>query len=283
MYADAPTPQRVAMIDGDMMLRQNMDELFDMELPSNEIAAIHACVCNLDKSAWAPASWTRENCPWTHQTHPSALEGGADPAHTEPHTYTLLNAGLVLLHPLTDEMQRILAFLASPDPATRQKVSSWMFPEQDFLADQYRGRWRSLSWRYNGYKTMRYWHGAFWRDDAVKNVHYIIDKPWQRRPARVLGRADPGLPTPPPSATLSRAGTPPPQPAQSGRYTVDHAGKYAEPLACELGKDKEHADAVTHGWWWDEYEEMRDSMLGDEAAGKASERVRLYMEGLTAK
>ncbi len=49
--------QRVAMIDGDMMLRQNMDELFDMDLRPDEIAAIHACVCNLDHSAWAPKSW----------------------------------------------------------------------------------------------------------------------------------------------------------------------------------------------------------------------------------
>lgn len=239
---------------------------------------------------------TRENCPWTHQSHPSALEKGADPAHSEPHTYTLLNAGLVLLHPAAAEMARILAYLSDPDPAAAAKIGAWMFPEQDFLADQYRGRWRSLSWRYNGYKTMRYWHGAFWRDDAVKNVHYIIDKPWQRRPQRVgsdtppaaqaLTRPDTGLPTPPPSAGLSRATTPPPRPpapAQTHRYTVDHAGKYAVPLACELGKDKEHADAVTHGWWWDEYEEMRDGMLADEAAGKAGSRVRRYMEALTAK
>jgi alpha-N-acetylglucosamine transferase len=49
--------QRVALIDGDMMLRKNMDELFDIPLAIDEIAATHACVCNLDKSSWAPESW----------------------------------------------------------------------------------------------------------------------------------------------------------------------------------------------------------------------------------
>lgn len=40
-----------------MMIRQNMDELFHMPLPANEIACAHACVCNLDKSSWAPEDW----------------------------------------------------------------------------------------------------------------------------------------------------------------------------------------------------------------------------------
>jgi hypothetical protein len=40
-----------------MMLRQNMDELFHMPLPADEIACAHACVCNLDKSSWAPEDW----------------------------------------------------------------------------------------------------------------------------------------------------------------------------------------------------------------------------------
>lgn len=49
--------QRLILIDGDMMIRQNMDELFHMPLPADRIACCHACVCNLDKSSWAPEDW----------------------------------------------------------------------------------------------------------------------------------------------------------------------------------------------------------------------------------
>lgn len=49
--------QRVVLIDADMMVLRNMDELMDMELPPGHIAATHGCVCNLDKSPWAPSHW----------------------------------------------------------------------------------------------------------------------------------------------------------------------------------------------------------------------------------
>jgi lipopolysaccharide biosynthesis glycosyltransferase len=133
-----------------------------------------------------------------------------------------------------------------------------MFPEQDFLADAHRGKWHSLSWKYNAYKTMRYWHGSFWRDDEVVNLHYIIDKPWSRRPVRSQGGG--------------------------GRYIVDHGDKYSQPLECELGKPSHLADAVTHGWWWDEFEEMRDDMLSAEAVGDDKARkVRTYLERFVAQ
>ena len=57
-YLDLDTEsQRVVLIDADMMVLRNMDELMDMELPPGHIAATHGCVCNLDKSSWAPAHW----------------------------------------------------------------------------------------------------------------------------------------------------------------------------------------------------------------------------------
>ena len=45
------------LIDGDMMLKQNMDELFNIPLKPDQIACNFACVCNLDKSSWAPEDW----------------------------------------------------------------------------------------------------------------------------------------------------------------------------------------------------------------------------------
>lgn len=40
-----------------MMVIRNMDELFDLEIPRDWIAANHACVCNLAKASWAPVDW----------------------------------------------------------------------------------------------------------------------------------------------------------------------------------------------------------------------------------
>lgn len=31
---------------------------------------------------------------------------------------------------------------------------------------------------------MRYWHENIWRDEEVRALHYIVDKPWERRIAR---------------------------------------------------------------------------------------------------
>jgi inositol 3-alpha-galactosyltransferase len=32
----------------------------------------------------------------------------------------------------------------------------------------------------NAIKTARYWHPRLWTDAAVRNLHYIVDKPWAR-------------------------------------------------------------------------------------------------------
>lgn len=43
------------------------------------------------------------------------------------------------------------------------------------------GRWVGLPYIYNALKTLRWEgvHDAIWRDDKVKNVHYILSpKPW---------------------------------------------------------------------------------------------------------
>jgi len=49
--------QRLVFLDADMLVLQNMDELFDIELPVNGIAACHACRCNPNNIATYPQSW----------------------------------------------------------------------------------------------------------------------------------------------------------------------------------------------------------------------------------
>jgi lipopolysaccharide biosynthesis glycosyltransferase len=55
------------------------------------------------------------------------------------------------------------------------------FADQSLLSDLYRGRWVPLPYIYNALKTLRQEgvHAPIWRDDKVKNVHYILaPKPW---------------------------------------------------------------------------------------------------------
>ncbi|WVR04195.1 hypothetical protein IAU60_001195 [Kwoniella sp. DSM 27419] len=228
--------ERLVLIDGDMMLRQNMDELFDFPLEPDHIAATFGCICNLDRSTWAPDYWTRENCGWTQSHHPTAITHPGPALPTGPHS--MLNSGIVVLAPSMDKYNALNSFLTSTDPAVQDKIANWMFPDQDLLQEFWGGKWVSLPWIYNAVKTMRYWHGNFYRDQEVRNLHYIVDKPWKRRPSlhSVEDKQRTGL-----------------------TYKVDH-GDFAEIKDATLGIPAPHADAITHGWWWEEYNEMVDEM-----------------------
>ncbi|CAL3973443.1 hypothetical protein PZA11_005682 [Diplocarpon coronariae] len=171
--------ERLVFLDADMLVLGNMDELFGTPLPGRDwIAANHCCVCNLDGDEWAPADWAQENCAYTGLTHPSCLSSPTPVAlaGAGPPTHALLNSGLFICTPyaaLWDEMRRFLA--------TDPRVAHFMFPDQDLLAAFFRDRWRPLGYQYNAIKTMRYWHPAMWRDGEVRNLHYIVDKPWHAR------------------------------------------------------------------------------------------------------
>lgn len=71
------------------------------------------------------------------------------------------------------------------DKITNQLATSattnYDFADQSLLSDIFRGRWVTIPYIYNALKTMRWKgvHDAIWRDDKVKNVHYILSpKPW---------------------------------------------------------------------------------------------------------
>lgn len=174
------------------------------------IAANHACVCNLTKADWAPIDWfvtppppitilhrgavpnvrTDNGIPvgWiigrariahTHQCsiQPRLPTPPPSPPHpTPPHrprTHTLLNSGLVLLFPSVKLFERMVDYLY-----TSPLVATFSFPDQDFLAAFFYDRWRPIGWQYNAIKTARYEHAEMWRDEEVRNLHYIVEKPW---------------------------------------------------------------------------------------------------------
>ena len=166
-------------LDADLTVYKNMDEVFDIALPGRDwIAANHACVCNLDHDSWAPENWTADNCAWTPLEHPSSL-GTATPISPHdkpPHTHTLLNGGLFLYYPSSQLWDDLMAEFRSSE-----ELSTYQFPDQDFLASFFLAKWLPLPWKYNALKTMENWHPNIWRDEEVHGLHYIVDKPWERR------------------------------------------------------------------------------------------------------
>lgn len=170
-----------------------MDELMDIDLPHDWIAAAHACACNPRKLKHYPADWCvislvewvcltqspriPDNCAYTPLIHPDALTHPSAITDTSPRPYGLLNSGLVVLTPSTDTTKAIAHYLS-----TSPLVPTFSFPDQDLLAAFFKGRWKPLPWCYNALKTLRIIHKPLWRDEEIRCLHYILDdKPWQAR------------------------------------------------------------------------------------------------------
>jgi hypothetical protein len=173
--------ERVVQLDSDMLCLQNMDELMDVELDSKDLkgdgkrvfAASHACLCNPLSKPHYPKDWIPENCAFTAQ------HSEPDKAQVEgvPSDYgiTMPNGGLQVVVPCAEVYEKISAALSD------EKTGSYDFSDQSLLGDVFHGRWVPLPYIYNALKTLRWKgvHDPIWRDDRVKNVHYILSpKPW---------------------------------------------------------------------------------------------------------
>jgi alpha-N-acetylglucosamine transferase len=160
---------RLVVLDADMLVVQPMDELFSLELPSGGIAACHACRCNPNRIASYPASWVPENCFYTHCR-------GGDHVR-EPGVEEYFNGGFLVIEPDEAVHAAMLAQLRE-----LADLSAYQFAEQDFLNEFFDGRWQPVPYVYNALKTLPHQHPQVWDASEVKNIHYIIDKPWERRP-----------------------------------------------------------------------------------------------------
>jgi len=171
--------EKVVMIDSDMIVRRNIDDLFDLDLPRDWIAASHACACNPRQLPHYPRDWVPTNCAHTSVSHPEGIKKPPVIKHDSPRPYTLLNSGLVVLHPSRTLEHQLVRFLnSSPDAV------NWTFVDQDLLAAYFVGRWRVLPYTYNALQPMAKVHPRLWRDEEVRCVHYIGPiKPWNGRTA----------------------------------------------------------------------------------------------------
>ncbi|OQO09974.1 hypothetical protein B0A48_04329 [Cryoendolithus antarcticus] len=172
---------RVVQLDSDMLCLQNMDELMEIELDAPELegkgkrvfAASHACVCNPLKKPHYPADWTPENCAFTSQhgdPETAQREGAKSSAGLG-----MPNGGLQVVNPSQATYDLIAEALNS------DITDSYEFSDQSLLGDLFNGRWVGIPYIYNALKTLRWKnvHSEIWRDDKVKNIHYILSpKPW---------------------------------------------------------------------------------------------------------
>ena len=160
--------ERVVFLDADMLVTRNMDELFSLDLADGAIAACHACRCNPNRIPSYPQSWTPDTCFYTHcRGRDHVTEPGA--------TDNYLNGGFLVLSPDEAVLADMVGRLAGVDD-----LSHYPFAEQDFLNEFYRDRWRPLPYVYNALKTLQHQHPSVWDPASVKNIHYIIDKPWAK-------------------------------------------------------------------------------------------------------
>ena len=165
---------RIVELDADMLLRQNADELMEMELPYGTMAATHACVCNPKKKPHYPADWIPENCAYTRQAEDPST------AHLLNHTVeadfglSIMNGGLQVVNPNKKHFNEILEIL---NDATL--TDTFAFADQSLLSHYFKHRWTPLPYTYNALKTLREAHSEIWRDEHAKIIHYILsDKPW---------------------------------------------------------------------------------------------------------
>jgi lipopolysaccharide biosynthesis glycosyltransferase len=85
-----------------------------------------------------------------------------------------MNGGLQVVNPSREIFSQIVAHMETD-------AANMDFADQSLLSGLCRERWVPLPYVYNALKTLRWEgvHAPIWRDDRVKNVHYILTpKPW---------------------------------------------------------------------------------------------------------
>lgn len=89
------------------------------------------------------------------------------------------NGGLQVVNPSKAVYDLIIQQMAKPSA-----VENYEFADQSLLSDLFRGQWVALPYTYNALKTLRWKdvHAPIWRDQEVKNIHYILSpKPWDEK------------------------------------------------------------------------------------------------------
>ncbi|KAJ5555530.1 Glycosyl transferase family 8 [Penicillium sp. DV-2018c] len=141
--------ERVILLDGDILIRRDMDELMEVPLDGEKRVLrrrMFVLVIRLGRGI--------------------ILGIGVG----------MLNSGVLVVQPSSH-------FYAEIENGLRDiaRIEKYTFPDQELLSDVFRGRWVALPYVYNALKTLRMKgvHDVIWRDGEVRAVHYIFaKKPW---------------------------------------------------------------------------------------------------------
>lgn len=115
-----------------------------------------------------------DNCAFTSQHHDpnkAQIQGASASAGLG-----MPNGGLQVVNPSKTLYDLIL------DRMSSGAIESYEFADQSLLGDLFNGRWVALPYTYNALKTLATVHTPIWRDDEIKNIHYILSpKPWDEK------------------------------------------------------------------------------------------------------
>ncbi|TPX32348.1 hypothetical protein SmJEL517_g04495 [Synchytrium microbalum] len=159
--------QKVCQLDADMLIIKNMDEVFDLLPEGRKLASTSACICNVMKNPRYPSFWTPANCAHTWKGRNQPVPASSPRS---------LNAGILLLRPSMETFKVMSEFLS-----TATDLTKYQFGDQDWL-NEYFPDWVEMPYIYNALKTMSVFHSNVWDMDEVKNIHYILEKPWDYSP-----------------------------------------------------------------------------------------------------
>jgi lipopolysaccharide biosynthesis glycosyltransferase len=162
-------------LDSDMLILQNIDELFDVQ---TKLASVQACICNPNKVPLVPTFFTPQACPYSEHNHTDDFRrtGAVDLQLIDPRG-RYFNAGFFCFQPDRAEFARMLQALETWDD------SKTPFAEQDFLNVLYADQWETLPYIYNTLKTWDHAHTPIFDLGKIKILHYIRAKPWQDDPS----------------------------------------------------------------------------------------------------
>ncbi|GAQ88767.1 galactinol synthase [Klebsormidium nitens] len=160
---------KLVYLDADMLLFQNVDELFNS--PPGTLSAVMDCFC-----AATPAIWHQSvprYRPGYCQQVPDRLPWPRDAPKPAPY----FNAGMLVFQPSCAVFDDMLRKLAEWPPTP--------MAEQDFLNRYFAGAYRPVPNRYNLVLAMLWWHPDKVDVSSVKNVHYCAkgSKPWDFNPS----------------------------------------------------------------------------------------------------
>lgn len=164
--------KRIIQLDSDMLILQNIDELMDLNLNGYKFASTHACVCNPLNFSNYPENWCDKNCVYSDH-----LNINLNKSIYGPHCssgLSKLNSGILIVDPDMDNFNKIKSKLSD-----NNAVNSYIFPDQDLLADLFYNDWLAISQYYNTLKTFKNCHPTLWNLSKIKNIHFILSpKPW---------------------------------------------------------------------------------------------------------